>query len=80
MQKLWRVRDGRGHDFTLWNDELDDALARINLDRTSINELPPPEPAPGTWSASRMQLYEAALTEYQWEGTRLFDLVRPRRC
>ena len=77
MQKLWRVRDGRGHDFTLWNDELDDALARINLDRTSINELPPPEPAPGTWSASRMQLYEAALTEYQWEGTRLFDLVRP---
>ena len=77
MQKFWRVRDGRGTDYTLWDDDLDDALSRLGLDRTSINELPPPEPSPSAWFADRMQLYEAAVTQYQWEGTRLFDLVRP---
>ena len=77
MQKTWRVRDGRGKAHTLWRDELDDVLARIGLSRASIDEAPPARPTGDMLSASRMDLWAAALHQYQCEGTLLYDIVRP---
>jgi len=75
MKHAWRVRDGRGPEYTLWRDELGDSLARIGLTLDDINEEPPAPPA--TQTAGHTTLWIAATLQYQREGTALFDLVRP---
>jgi hypothetical protein len=38
MTQCWHPRAGRGQDYTLWEDSLLDALARVGLSRESIHE------------------------------------------
>ena len=77
MTQCWHPRAGRGQDYTLWDDSLLDALARVGLNRESIYEQPPSEPKGFSLDAERMKLFTDAVDQYQAEGTVLFETVRP---
>ena len=71
----WHVRRGRNDEFILWEDALNDALARIRLTRAVANEEPPEHPGESA-SAKRKELWALAVLQYQREGTVLFDAIR----
>ena len=71
----WHVRRGRNDEFILWEDALNDALARIRLTRAVANEEPPEHPGESA-SAKRKELWQLAVFQYQREGTALFDAIR----
>jgi hypothetical protein len=56
MTQCWHPRAGRGQDYTLWDDSLLDALARVGLSRESIYEQPPSEPKGFSLDAERILL------------------------
>ena len=73
----WRVRDGRGDAFTLWDDALGDVLASLRVSRSDIRSLPPELPTGVSLSSELGIAYRHALDQYQTEGTLIFDAVRP---
>ena len=60
MTQCWHPRAGRGQDYTLWDDSLLDAMARVGLSRESIYEQPPSEPKGFSLDADRMKLFTDA--------------------
>jgi hypothetical protein len=74
---VWRPRDGRNKTFVFWEDGLMDALAALGMTRGIINEAPPARPAGSALNADQYNLWAAAVGQYQREGTKLFDLIRP---
>ena len=77
MQNSWDVRSGRTPAFAVWQDELIDALASLGLPISCINEPPPIEPDRSSVSAYKHNLWVEAMMQFQDEGTKLFDTVRP---
>ena len=77
MLNSWDVRSGRNCKYAVWRDELNDAMASIGLDASCINEEPPQEPVGLSLSVYSHHLWVNAVLQYQDEGTKLFDMVRP---
>ena len=77
MLNSWDVRSGRSCKYAVWRDELNDAMASIGLDESCINEEPPQEPVGSSLSVYSHHLWVNAVLQYQDEGTKLFDMVRP---
>ena len=77
MRNTWDVRSGRGHKHAVWQDELNDAMASIGLDASCITEEPPQPPVGSSLCAYSHNLWVNAVLQYQDEGTKLFDIVRP---
>ena len=74
---VWRMRDGRNKTFALWDDFFSDALTAIGLKRSSIYEPPPVRPqASSAVFGEAYALWIAATTQFQTEGSILFDLVK----
>ena len=73
MTQCWHPRAGRGQDYTLWDDSLLDALARVGLNRESIYEQPPSEPKGFSLDAGRMKLLsgDSETSEIGQQETRL---------
>ena len=77
MMPTWKVREGRGNSFALWEDALDDLLPTLGLRRDQIAEAPPTQPIRSSLDVDSLSLWKAAVDQYQREGTLLFDAVRP---
>lgn len=77
MLNTWDVRSGRNYKHAVWQDELNDAMASIGLDTSCITEEPPEMPVGSSLCAYSHNLWVNAVLQYQDEGTKLFDIVRP---
>ena len=77
MLNTWDVRSGRNYKHAVWQDELKDAMASIDLDNSCITEEPPEPPVGSSLCAYSHNLWVNAVLQYQDEGTKLFDIVRP---
>ena len=79
MRNTWDVRSGRTPEYDIWQDELNDALARLGLDIGCLAEEPPLKPVKGSslslWEKEYDLWYDATV-QFQREGTDLFDTVR----
>ena len=74
---IWRPRDGRNSVFRFWEDALMDAVALLGIKQEDLHILPPVCPTDETLTAHSYGLWYNAMVQWQREGTRLFDLVRP---
>lgn len=77
MLNTWDVRSGRDYKHAVWQDELNDAMASIGLNASCITEEPPQPPVGSSLCAYSHNLWVNAVLQYQDEGTKLFDIVRP---
>ena len=73
----WNPRAGRDQQYALWDDALSDALALLKLKRGCLHEQPPVKPVGAALNADSYNLWVAAVTQFQAEGTQIFDAVRP---
>ena len=71
----WKVRDGRGPAFVLWEDAFHDVLAYLRIKRESIYADPPSRPVGSALTAGSYAMWTAATLDFQAQGTVLFDNV-----
>ena len=73
----WAVRTGRCAAYALWEDALNDLLPTLSLKRDSLYEQPPERPNGSRLDVNSLSLWKGAVEQFQYEGTMLFNAVRP---